>query len=75
MGEIYVKGHGRFKVAGDEATPDELKQIKEVISSPEYKGSQVEKNTDEFLQSPSWGRIALEIGVGIAGSALTRSFG
>ena len=75
MGEIYVKGHGRFKVAGDEATPDELKQIKEFIASPEYKGTQVEKNTDEFLQSPSWGRIALEIGGGIAGSVATGGLG
>ena len=53
----------------------ELKQIKELIASPEYKGTQVEKNTDDFLQSPSWGRIALELGGGIVGSVATGGLG
>ena len=52
MGEIYIKGHGRFNVAGDKPTTDELKQIKEVISSPEYKGSQVEKKYRRVFTKP-----------------------
>ena len=73
MGQIFVEGLGTVEIQGD--TPNEneskqiglaLDQIKENKFQPES-----EKVADSFLNGPTVGRIALELGLSIAGTVAT----
>lgn len=70
MGRINVEGLGVVEIAGDEPTAEEISIITE-----NFKNIQAEKDTDTFVKSPSFGRIALEIGLGIGGSFATGGLG
>jgi hypothetical protein len=70
MGRINVEGLGVVEIAGDEPTAEEIGIITE-----NFKNIQAEKDTDKFVKSPSFGRIALEIGLGVAGSFASGGLG
>jgi len=74
MGEVYIKDYGRFKIQGDKITKEELSEIKNYVASDEYKNTQAEKNTDEHLNGTSWGRLAAEVGLSLAGVGLSGGF-
>lgn len=78
MGIINIKGFGNVEIAGDEPTKAEAQQIQKFIKENPASvnhNKAIEENTDNMLKSPSWGRIALEIGGSIAVSGLTGGFG
>ena len=70
MGRINVEGLGVVEIAGDEPTAEEIS-----IITDNFKTIQAEKDTDAFVKGPNFGRIALEIGLGVAGSLATGGLG
>jgi hypothetical protein len=70
MGRINVEGLGVVEIAGDEPTAEEIS-----IITDNFKTIQAEKDTDTFVKGPNFGRIALEIGLGVAGSFATGGLG
>ena len=73
MGQIFVEGLGTVEIQGDTPSENETKQIglaldqiKENKFQPES-----EKIADSFLNGPTVGRIALELGLSIAGTVAT----
>ena len=73
MGQIFVEGLGSVEIQGDTPSENETKQIglaldqiKENKFQPES-----EKIVDSFLNGPTVGRIALELGLSIAGTVAT----
>tara|TARA_R110000744_G_scaffold41803_1_gene94850 strand:+ start:858 stop:3224 length:2367 start_codon:yes stop_codon:yes gene_type:complete len=68
MGEVFIKGHGRFKTQGDKPTQEELGKIKNFLKSDEYQDAQAQKEADKFVGGNDWRRTALEVlgGVGLA---------
>ena len=73
MGQIFVEGLGTVEIQGDTPSENETKQIglaldqiKENRFQPE-----AEKVADTFLNGPTVGRIALELGLSIAGTVAT----
>ena len=74
MGRINVEGLGVVEIAGDEPTTEELNVIKnnyKKIVTDNQTAIPAEKATDDFLSSPSFGRLLAEVGFGIAGSIAT----
>ena len=55
MGEVFIKGHGRFKTQGDKPTQEELGKIKNFLKSDEYQDAQAQKEADKFVEVPPKG--------------------
>ena len=70
MGRINVEGLGVVEIAGDEPTAEEIS-----IITDNFKNIQAEKDTDNFVKGPSFTRLGIEIGLGIAGSVFTGGLG
>lgn len=71
MGVINVEGLGAIEIKGDQPTQEELQVISEQVRDLPKSDSFAAQETDNFLSSPSFGRIVLEVGLGVAGSLLT----
>ena len=78
MSEIYVEGLGNIDIAGETPTKEEIANIEkfikenpDMINNDDFVNNEVQKH----IESPSFGRIALEIGGSIAGSFLTGGLG
>ena len=70
MGMINIEGLGQIEIAGDKPTKDEAQQIQKLLKSPETKNRQMETDIKE-TNGLSMGRLAIEVGFGVAGSLLT----
>jgi len=73
MGKIFVEGLGTVEIQGDAPNELETKGIEEALSQVKENKFQPEseKIADSFLNGPTVGRIALELGLSIAGTVAT----
>jgi len=73
MGKIFVEGLGTVEIQGDAPNELETKGIEEALSQVKENKFQpeAEKVADSFLNGPTVGRIALELGLSIAGTVAT----
>ena len=71
MGVINVEGLGAIKIAGDTPTPEEEKSIIKALDRVPASPLEIDLKASDFTKSPSFARLGLEIGLGIAGSVFT----
>lgn len=71
MGIINIEGLGSIKIAGDTPTPEEEKSIIKALDKIPASSAEIDLKASEFTKSPSFARLGLEIGLGIAGSVFT----
>jgi hypothetical protein len=71
MGVINIEGLGSIQIAGDTPTEKEQQTIIEAMKTMPASDKEIDAKTDSFLSSPSFARIALEVGLGIGGSLVS----
>ena len=71
MGIINIEGLGSIKIKGDTPSESEQKAIVEAMQNMPASDKEIDQKTDSFLSSPSFGRLALEVGLGIGGSLVS----
>jgi hypothetical protein len=71
MGVINIEGLGSIQIAGDTPTEKEQQAIVEAMKTMPASNKEIDAKTDSFLSSPSFARIALEVGLGIGGSLVS----
>jgi len=71
MGQINVKGLGVVNIEGETPTSEEAAKIKDALSEMNFeKGTDqiTDQAADEYMKSPSMGRILTEAGLSVVGS-------
>ncbi len=74
MGQINVKGLGVVNIDGDKPTSDEAAKIKDALTEINQNlvgDSVADEATEEYMQSPSMGRLLTEAGLSIVGALST----
>ena len=71
MGIINVEGLGEVQITGDKPNEEEQKIILETLEKMPASDKDINDKTDSFVKSNAFGRLAIEVGLGIGGSLLT----
>jgi len=74
MGQINVEGLGVVDIKGDTPTFSEMQEIQknaEAIKADNIVTGEAENETENFFQTPAFGRLVVEAGLSIGGAVAT----